>query len=132
MTDRIPDFFLNLGSVLWYTLTIIIFISYLFALFAIIGDLFRDRELSGGWKAVWIFFLVFFPFITALVYLIARGGGMAQRAEAQVKQSKAATDEYIRSVAGSPSDEIARAKALLDAGTISAEEYATLKAKALS
>jgi hypothetical protein len=128
----VPDFFVNLGSILWYTLTIIIFISYLFALFAIVGDLFRDRDLSGGLKAVWIFFLVFFPFITALIYLIARGNGMGQRAEAQVRQSKAATDEYIRSVAGSPADEIARAKALLDAGTISTEEYAKLKAKALS
>ncbi len=127
-----PDFFVNLGSIIWYTLTIIIFISYLFALFAIVGDLFRDRDLSGGLKAVWIFFLVFFPFITALIYLIARGNGMGQRAEAQVRQSKAATDEYIRSVAGSPADEIARAKALLDAGTISTEEYAKLKAKALS
>ncbi len=129
---NVPDFFVNLGSIIWYTLTIIIFISYLFALFAIIGDLFRDRELSGGLKAVWIFFLVFFPFITALVYLIARGGGMASRAEAQVRQSKAATEDYIRSVAGSPADEIARAKALLDAGTITTEEYAALKAKALS
>jgi hypothetical protein len=128
----VPDFFVNLGSIIWYTLTIIIFISYLFALFAIVGDLFRDRDLSGGLKAVWIFFLVFFPFITALIYLIARGNGMGQRAEAQVRQSKAATDEYIRSVAGSPADEIARAKALLDAGTISTEEYAKLKAKALS
>ncbi len=129
---EVPDFFVNLGSIIWYTLTIIIFISYLFAIFAIIGDLFRDRELSGGWKALWIFFLVFLPFLTALVYLIARGGGMAARAEAQVRQSKAVTDEYIRSVAGSPADEIARAKALLDAGTITTEEYAALKAKALS
>lgn len=127
-----PDFFVNLGSIIWYTLTIIIFISYLFALFAIVGDLFRDRDLSGGLKAVWIFFLVFFPFITALIYLIARGNGMGQRAEAQMRQSKAATDEYIRSVAGSPADEIARAKSLLDAGTISTEEYTKLKAKALS
>ncbi len=127
-----PDFFVNLGSIIWYTLTIIIFISYLFALFAIIGDLFRDHALSGGGKALWIFCLVFFPFISALAYLIARGDGMAKRAEAQVRESKAATDDYIRSVAGSPADEIARAKALLDAGTITTEEYAALKAKALA
>jgi hypothetical protein len=130
--QNVPEFWSHLGDTIWYTLTIIIFISYLFALFAIVGDLFRDRELSGGMKAVWIFFLVFFPLITALIYLIVRGGGMAGRAEAQVKQSKQATDEYIRSVAGSPADEIARAKALLDAGTITTEEYSTLKTKALS
>jgi phospholipase D-like protein len=130
--QNVPDFWVNLGSTLWYALTLIIFISYLFALFAIVGDLFRDRDLSGGWKAIWIALLIFFPFITALVYLIVRGGGMSSRSEAQLRQSKAATDDYIRSVAGSPADEIARAKALLDAGTISTEEYAKLKAKALS
>ncbi len=127
-----PEFWSNLGSIVWYTLTLIIFISYLFALFSIVGDVMRDRSLSGGIKAVWIICLIFFPFLTALIYLIVRGGGMAERSLAQAQQSKAAADEYIRSVAGSPSDEIARAKSLLDAGTISDAEYEKLKAKALS
>ncbi|WP_298134037.1 SHOCT domain-containing protein [Micropruina sp.] len=127
-----PEFWSNLGSTVWYVLTLIIFISYLFALFSIIGDVLRDRSLSGGLKAVWVICLVFFPLLTALVYLIVRGGGMAERAAAQAQQNKAAADDYIRSVAGSPSDEIARAKALLDAGTISQPEYDKLKAKALS
>lgn len=127
-----PEFWSTLGNTIWYALMIIVFISYLFALFAIVGDLFRDRELGGGWKAVWTFFLIFFPFITALIYLIARGNGMARRAEAQAKQSKEATDAYIRSVAGSPAEEIAQAKSLLDSGAITAEEFAALKAKALS
>ena len=126
-----PEFWSNLGSIIWYTLTLIIFISYLFALFSIIGDVMRDRTLNGGVKAIWIICLIFFPFLTALIYLIVRGGGMAQRAAAQAQQNKAAADEYIRSVAGSPVDEIARAKALLDAGTITAAEYEQLKAKAL-
>ncbi len=126
-----PEFWSNLGSIIWYTLTLIIFISYLFALFSIIGDVMRDRTLNGGVKAIWIICLIFFPFLTALIYLIVRGGGMAQRAAAQAQQNKAAADEYIRSVAGSPADEIARAKALLDAGTITAAEYEQLKAKAL-
>ncbi|MFT3832283.1 MAG: SHOCT domain-containing protein [Micropruina sp.] len=127
-----PEFWSNLGSIVWYTLTLIIFISYLFALFSIVGDVMRDRSLSGGIKAVWIICLIFFPFLTALIYLIVRGGGMAERSLAQAQQSKAAAEEYIRSVAGSPSDEIARAKSLLDAGTISDAEYEKLKAKALS
>lgn len=126
-----PEFWSNLGSTVWYVLTLIIFISYLFALFSIIGDVLRDRSLSGGLKAVWVICLIFFPLLTALVYLIVRGGGMAERAAAQAQQNKAAADDYIRSVAGSPSDEIARAKALLDAGTISQPEYDKLKAKAL-
>lgn len=126
-----PEFWSALGNTIWWGLTIIIFISYLSVLFSIVSDLFRDRELSGGMKALWIFCLIFFPFITALVYIIVRGKGMNERAIAQADQAKAATDNYIRSVAGSPSDEIARAKALLDAGTINADEYAALKAKAL-
>lgn len=127
-----PEFWSALGNTVWYALMFVVFISYLFALFAVVGDLFRDKNLSGGWKAVWILFLIWIPFLTLLVYLIVRGAGMAERAQATAQQQKAATDDYIRSVAGSPSDEIARAKALLDAGTISADEYASLKAKALA
>jgi NADH:ubiquinone oxidoreductase subunit 6 (subunit J) len=128
----VPEFWSALGNTLLYALLIVVFISYLFALFAVVGDLFRDHKLSGWWKAVWIVLLIWIPFLTLLVYLIARGAGMATRAEAAAKQQQAAADDYIRSVAGSPSDEIARAKALLDAGTISADEYAALKAKALA
>jgi hypothetical protein len=127
-----PEFWSNLGSIIWYTLTIIIFISYLMVLFSIISDIFRDHKLSGGMRAVWVVALIFFPFLTALIYLIARGKGMTERAAAQAAQNKAATDDYIRSVAGGPADEIARAKSLLDAGTISPAEYEVLKAKALA
>ncbi|WP_337007468.1 PLDc N-terminal domain-containing protein, partial [Microbacterium sp. LB12] len=109
-------------DIIWWFLTIFIFISYLFVLFAIISDLFRDHKLNGWWKAVWIIFLLFFPIITALVYLIARGRGMGERSQAQAKQLQEAQSEYIKSVAGagaaSPADEIAKARALLDAGTI--------------
>ncbi|MFT3861273.1 PLDc N-terminal domain-containing protein [Micropruina sp.] len=127
-----PEFWSNVGSIFWYTLTIIIFVSYLMVLFNIVIDVFRDRELNGGVRAVWVIALIFFPVITALIYLIVRGRGMGQRAAVQAERNKAAADEYIRSVAGSPADEIARAKALLDAGTISNEEYSRLKAKALA
>ena len=111
---------------------IIVFISYLLALFSIISDLFRDRDLNGWVKAIWFFCLIFFPILTALVYLIVRGGGMAKRAEAQLRDNKAATDAYIRQVAASPADEIEHAKALLESGTITAEEFNRLKVKALS
>jgi hypothetical protein len=119
-------------SVIWLFFWGFVFISYLMALFSIVADLFRDHTLNGWWKAVWIIFLVFAPFITALVYVIARGRGMAERSQRDMRQAQAATDTYIRDVAGSsPADEIAKAKALLDSGTISAEEYAHLKSRAL-
>ena len=123
----------HLWELIWFMIVVFMFMSYLMALFSIIGDLFRDRELHGAAKAVWLIALVLVPFITALVYLILRGTGMAERQQAQVSQAKAATDDYIRTVAAaSPADEIAKAKALLDAGTISASEYEALKAKAVS
>lgn len=109
------------------------FIAYLFALFAVISDIFRDHELSGWLKAVWIIFLVFVPFLTVLVYLIARGRSMAERQARSAQQAEAATTEYIRSVAkSSPSQEIAKAKELLDAGTLTQAEFDAVKAKALS
>ena len=120
-------------GVVWFFFWSFAFIAYLFALFAIIGDLFRDHKLAGWAKAIWIIFLIFVPFLTALVYLIARGRGMAERQNKEVKQAQTAADDYIRTVAGSsPSDEIAKAKGLLDAGTITQDEYNLLKAKALA
>lgn len=120
-------------DIIWWFLWVFIFMSYLFVLFAIIMDLFRDSKLNGWAKAIWIVFLLFLPFLTALVYLIARGRGMGERSAAQARQIREAQDTYIKEVAGSsPADEIAKAKALLDAGTISQAEYDQLKAKVLS
>jgi len=109
------------------------FIAYFITLFSVVVDLFRDEKLSGGWKAVWLIFIWFVPFVTLLVYLIARGGGMAQRSQSQAKRSQEAAAEYIREVAGtSPADEIAKAKALLADGTISQAEFDAIKTKALA
>lgn len=127
-------FLSNVWDFLWMFFTIFVFFAWLMALFTIIGDLFRDRELSGWAKAVWLLALIFVPFLTALVYLIARGKGMAERAGAQAKAQQAAADDYIRSVAGgsSPATELTQAKALLDSGAISAAEFEGLKAKILA
>ena len=119
----------------WFWLLIwwFLFFAYLVILFQIIGDLFRDHALSGWWKAVWIIFLIVVPFLTALIYIIARGKGMAERQLQAVQQAKSDTDSYIREVAGkSPAEHIADAKALLDAGTIDQNEFNQLKAKALA
>ena len=117
---------------IWYTLVIFAFVAYLMLLFMILTDLFRDRKLSGWWKAVWVIVLFIFPWLTALVYLIARGRGMTERTIDAQQTAKADTDAYIQSVAGkSPADQIADAKALLDSGTITQAEFDSLKAKAL-
>ena len=119
---------------LWHFLIIFAWIAYLLVLFQILVDLFwRDHTTSGWIKAVWVIFLIVFPWLTALIYLIARGQGMAERARDAAVAAKKETDDYIRDAAGrSPAQEIEHAKQLLDAGTISPQEFDSLKTKALS
>ncbi|WP_029433930.1 SHOCT domain-containing protein [Blastococcus sp. URHD0036] len=127
---------MSFWDVVWFIFISYVFIAYIMLLFHVIGDLFRDPDVGGFAKAVWVFALIFLPFLTVLVYVIARGKGMAarglERAAAQQKQQ----DDYIRQVAGqtgasSPTDQIAQARALYDAGAISQPEYEALKSKAL-
>jgi len=109
------------------------FIAYLIVLFQVVVDLFRDSEMGGGSKVIWLVGLIFLPVLTALIYILARGGGMADRQRAVLRSAKADTDAYIREVAAkSPAEQIADAKKLLDAGTINGDEFARLKAKALA
>jgi len=123
----------NFWDVLWLIFSTFVFVAYLMVLFQIVVDLFRDADLGGGLKAVWILGLVFLPVFTALLYVITRGKGMAQRQRAAQERVVSDTDAYIRRVAGkSPAEQIADAKALLDAGAINQDEFGKLKAKALA
>lgn len=127
--------FSTFWDALWWFFSVFVSIAYLMALFAIIADLFRDRNLGGAAKAVWLVFLVFLPFLTALVYLTVRGKGMGERSAAQTHQAREQTDAYIRKAAqggDSPTGEIARAKELLDAGAIGPEEFEALKKAVLA
>lgn len=122
---------MGIDNFFWYLLWIFWFTAYIFVVFLIISDLFRDHKLSGWWKAVWIIFLVFMPFLTALVYVIARGKGMTERNAARRGGIVAEADDYRPSASTTPAQDIAQAKALLDAGTISQGEFDALKSKAL-
>jgi hypothetical protein len=123
----------NFWDVFWLMISTFFFIAYLLIMFQIVVDLFRDGELGGGWKVLWMMGLIFLPVLTAIIYIIARGEGMAARQQATVQRAKADTESYIRDVAGkSPAAHIAEAKALLDAGTITQAEFEQLKAKALA
>ena len=119
-------------SFLWWLLWLFYIAAYLYVVILIITDLFRDEETSGWLKAVWIIFLVFVPFLTALVYIIARGNGMAARAAASRGYATVSeVDEYRPKASSSPAEDIAKAKDLLDAGIISQGEFDALKSKAL-
>ena len=122
----------NVWDFIWLILSTFVFVAYLLILFQIVADLFRDSELGGGSKALWLIGLIFVPMLTALIYVITRGTGMANRQRAAIERSKSEAESYIRQVAGkSPAEQIADAKTLLDAGTITQDEFAKLKAKAL-
>ncbi len=121
----------------WIVVASFVFFAYLMMLFSLFADIFRDDELGGWGKALWSIFLIFMPFLAALVYLIVRGGGMAQRSLKQAQDVQSAQADYIRSVAGnastaSPADQVGQAKALLDSGAITDAEFNALKAKALA
>ena len=124
---------MNLWDFLWSTFLIFAFVAYLIILFSICADLFRDRGLAGGYKALWIIFLIVLPYLAAFIYLIARGRGMAERQAESDARKRQEVGAYVRDLAGpSSASEIAQAKALLDSGTITAEEFSTLKARALA
>jgi hypothetical protein len=125
---------MSFWDIVWFIFITFAFVAYLMVMFHIIGDIFRDRDMSGWLKAVWCLALVFFPFITALIYIGARGGSMAERSMRAAAVHQQQQDAYIREVAGhtTPTDQITQARALLDAGTISQQEFDALKTKALA
>ena len=122
------------GDVLIWFFEIFFFVVWFWLLMTIVSDLFRDHEVSGGTKALWVVFVLFFPVGGVLAYLILRGGGMSQRATRSMQDAQERFDTYVRSVSGNPqgpADQTQKAKALLDAGAIDRAEFDRLKAKAL-
>ncbi|SEQ41419.1 Phospholipase_D-nuclease N-terminal [Devosia sp. YR412] len=118
---------------LWLIIWSFFLISYLMVLFQIIIDMFLDNELGGFAKALWTIALLVLPMLTALAYILFRGGGMARRRREDARRSSEGAESYIRTVAGrSPATEIAEANALLRDGTISEAEFLRIKAKALA
>jgi hypothetical protein len=125
------------GHLLVSLLVIFFSVIYFMILFSIFGDVFRSKDLSGIAKAVWVLAIFLFVFFGPLVYLIARGNGMAQRAtdaqaDAQKQMQEYATQVVAQSGPGTaPTDQIKAAKDLLDSGAITQEEFDRIKAKAL-
>jgi hypothetical protein len=120
------------GELLLLIVEFFLLVIWIWILFTIITDLFRDHELSGWWKAVWVFFLIFLPFITALIYLIARGDGMRERTVKAQADAKKHFDEYVRQTANtSPADELHKLNELKEKGALSDQEFQEAKAKLL-
>jgi hypothetical protein len=125
---------INLGEALLLAFEIFFFVIWIWILITILTDLFRDHEISGWSKAAWVLFLVFIPFLTALIYLIARGSGMRDRTIKAQAEAKEHMDAYIRQQAhaGSPADELHKLNDLKEKGALSADEFEKAKAKLLA
>lgn len=124
---------ISFGELLLVVVEIFLFVIWIWILFTIITDLFRDHEMSGWGKAIWILFLVFIPFLTGLVYLIARGSGMRDRAIKAQTDAKKHFDEYVREQAhASPADELHKLNELREKGALSQAEFDQAKAKLLA
>jgi Short C-terminal domain/Phospholipase_D-nuclease N-terminal len=124
----------TLGDFLWSLLLIFFMFVFFVLLFQIVGDLFRRHDIGGWKKAAWIVFLVCVPFLGLFTYLIVNSRGMAERNQRAVQESQDQFDTYVKTVAADegPAGQIAKAKELLDAGTITQAEFDAIKAKAVS
>ena len=122
------------GEVLWSMFWFFMFIIWIWVLIALFGDIFRSDDLSGGMKAFWIIFIVILPWLGILIYLIARGSGMQQRAMAQAQANEAQFRQYVQATAGdtNTADQIAKLADLKSKGSITDAEYEAAKAKLLT
>ncbi len=124
---------ISFGHILLIALEVFFFVIWIWILITILSDLFRDHEISGWSKAAWVLFLVFIPFLTALIYLIARGNGMRDRTIKAQADAKKHFDEYVREQAHvSPADELHKLNELKEKGALSADEFEQAKTKLLA
>ena len=122
-------------NLFWTMFIFFLWVIWIWILIMVFLDIFRSNDLSGGAKALWFLFVLFIPVIGVLVYLIARGGKMHERAARQAQQQDAEARAYIRDAAGSPAssaDQLTKLAGLRDHGVISAEEFEREKAKVLA
>jgi hypothetical protein len=121
-------------GVFWTMLEIFLFIIWIWLLIIVFTDIFRSKDIGGFAKALWVIFVIVLPFLGVLIYLIARGGKMQERAVKDAQQQDQAFRAYVQETAGATStaDEVAKLADLKASGAISEEEFQAAKAKALS
>jgi hypothetical protein len=118
----------------WTILEVFLWVLWIWILIYVFIDIFRSHDLSGWGKALWFLFVLFIPLIGVLVYLIARGGKMQERAQRDARQQEQDFRSYVQEAAGSatPADQLAKLADLRERGVISAEEFEREKAKVLA
>jgi hypothetical protein len=120
-------------NIFWDILIICAWVIFIWISITVLIDLFRRHDVSGWGKAAWVVFIVVIPWIGVLAYLIVNHSGMAERRASEARAAQAQFDDYVRQTAGSggAASEIEKAKQLLDHGTITQQEFESIKAKAL-
>jgi len=118
----------------WTIVEIFLWVIWIWILIYVFIDIFRSRDLSGGAKALWFIFVLFIPLIGVLVYLIARGSSMHERAMSEARQQDREFRAYVQDAAGAqtPADQLAKLADLRDRGVITPEEFEREKAKVLT
>jgi hypothetical protein len=119
-------------DVFWSILIFFCWVIWIWVVITILADVFSRSDIGGWAKAAWVIFVVILPWLGALIYLIAEHKGMQERSLQRAQQQKQQFDSYVRDATGGSASEIAKAKELLDSGSITQEEYDQLKAKALA
>jgi len=121
-------------EVFWTMLIFFAFVIWIWILITVFADLFRRHDTSGFAKVLWIIVIIVLPYFGVFVYLIAEHKGMTERTIKAQQDAQSQMDQYVKSVAGKadPAEQIAKAKQLLDAGTISQTEFDQIKQKALA
>jgi ABC-type multidrug transport system fused ATPase/permease subunit len=121
-------------DIFWTMLWFFLIIIWIWLLIAIFVDIFRSHDMGGFAKALWVIFVIILPFLGILIYLIARGSGMHERAAQQAAQSQKQFDEYVKNVAtssGGTADQLAKLADLNKQGVLTDAEYEAQKAKLL-
>jgi Phospholipase_D-nuclease N-terminal/Short C-terminal domain len=119
-------------DVLWSMIIFFFWVIWIWIVVTVLLDIFRRHDIGGWAKAAWVVFVVILPWLGVLIYLIAQHDGMRERRVQEIQAQKQAFDDYVRDAAGGSADQIARAKELLDSGTITQQEFEALKVKALA
>jgi putative oligomerization/nucleic acid binding protein/phospholipase D-like protein len=119
-------------DVFWSMIIFFFWVIWIWIVVTVLIDIFRRSDIGGFAKAMWVVFVVILPWLGVLIYLIAQHDGMRERSIRQAQEQKQQFDSYVREAAGGSADQIAKAKALRDDGTITEEEFQALKAKALA
>jgi hypothetical protein len=119
-------------DVFWSMIIFFFWVIWIWIVVTVLIDIFRRSDIGGFSKALWVVFVVILPWLGVLIYLIAQHDGMRERSIKQAQEQKQQFDSYVREAAGGSADQIAKAKALRDDGTITEDEFQALKAKALA